>query len=82
MPMRLQQLIDNHHAALGRLRAALATPQSAGQAMPTIFGRNISDDEYGLALAESLAHCHYLWHAGEATRARRSDGAWMWHVAA
>jgi glyoxylase-like metal-dependent hydrolase (beta-lactamase superfamily II) len=81
-PLRLTQLIENHHGCLDRLRAHLAEPRSAGACFAPLFKRQIGPGEYGLALVEALAHCLYLWHAGEARRSVGPDGAWLFHVPA
>ena len=78
MPLRLRQLEENHHGALMRLRADLKTPKTAGEVMMAVFKRQIGDGEYGLGLVEALAHCNYLWHAGEVTRSLHQDGAYRW----
>ena len=78
MPLRLKQLLENHHGALDRLRADLKSPKTAGEIMLAVFKRNIGDGEYGLGLVEALAHCNYLWHAGEASRTLDQDGAYRW----
>jgi len=75
-PLRLTQLIDNHHGCLDRLRTHLAEPRSAGECFPPLFKRRIGEGEYGLALVEALAHCLYLWHAGDAAREIGPDGTW------
>ena len=77
---RMAQLIDNHHGALNRLHAHLATPQSAGDCFAPLFKRRIGSGEYGLALVESMAHCLHLWHTGRATRTRGADDAWLWQA--
>ncbi|KNG92581.1 MBL fold metallo-hydrolase [Pseudaestuariivita atlantica] len=81
LPKRMEMLEDNHHSALNRLRAHLSEPRTAGECFPPLFKRRIGEGEYGLALVESVAHCNHLWHKGEATRTRRDDGAWVFHVA-
>ena len=80
LPARMRQLAGNHHGALDRLRAHLAAPHSAGGSFQPIFRREIGDGEYGLALAEALAHCLHLWHRGEARR-DVVDGVWMFRMA-
>ena len=80
LPLRLRQLIENHHGALRRLEAHLAEPRTAGECFPPLFKRTIGDGEYGLALVEAMAHCLHLWHEGRATRERRADGAWLWQA--
>ncbi len=81
LPLRLDQLIANHHGALNRLRAHLATPHTAAECFQPLFRREIDVGEYGLALVEAMAHCLHLSHLGEASRRRRDDGAWLWHCA-
>ncbi|MBY6113421.1 MBL fold metallo-hydrolase [Mameliella alba] len=80
LPLRMAQLIENHHSALNRLHAYLAEPHSAGECFPPLFKRRIGPAEYGLALVEAMAHCLHLWHEGRATRERRADGAWVFRA--
>lgn len=80
LPARMRQLIENHHHALNRLHAHLATPQTAGDCFAPLFKRSIGSGEYGLALVEAMAHCLHLWHEGRATRTLRADGAWLWQA--
>ena len=80
MPLRLTQLLENHRGALDRLRLDLKTPKSAGEVMPTIFKRSLGDSEYSLGLVEALAHCNYLWHAGEVDRILSEDGTYKWQI--
>ena len=80
LPLRMRQLIDNHHSALKRLRAHLATPRTAHDCFQPLFKRTIGDGEYGLALVESIAHLNHLHHLGETTRTRRDDGAWLYQI--
>ncbi len=80
LPLRLQQLIDNHHGALRRLEHHLEAPAPAAGCFQPLFLREIRDGEYGLALVEAMAHCLHLWHAGRATREVTEDGAWMWQT--
>ncbi len=77
---RLDQLIQNHHGALRRLEAFLGEPHTAAECFRTLFKRDISGGEFGLALVEAMAHCVHLWHAGRVTRERRADGAWVWQA--
>jgi len=81
LPLRLRQLIANHHGALERLLAHLDTPRSAGECFMPLFKRQISGGEYGLALVEAVAHLNHLHQAGRAIRVLRSDGAWGFQAA-
>ena len=77
LPLRLSQMIENHHAALARLRAHLAQEQTAVGCFPALFRRQIGPADYGLALVESVAHLNYLQARGQVTRTDR-DGVWFW----
>jgi len=77
----MRQLIENHHGALDRLRAHLASPKTAAECFAPLFKRRIDEGTYGLALVEALAHLNHLYHAGEVTRTdRATDGAWLWQA--
>ncbi|MEP3848265.1 MAG: MBL fold metallo-hydrolase [Paracoccaceae bacterium] len=78
LPMRMKQLIDNHHGALDRLLAYLDSPLSAAQCFTPLFKRKIGSGEYGLALVEAIAHLSHLYQTGQVTRTRRDDNAWVY----
>ena len=80
LPSRIEQLIDNHHGALERLRAFLRKPSTAVECFQTLFRRSVGEGEFGLALAESMAHLNYLSARGEVQRSMRDDGAWLWSL--
>ncbi|MGB1234759.1 MAG: MBL fold metallo-hydrolase [Planktomarina sp.] len=82
LPLRLKQLIENHHGALKRMRKELVEPMTATDLFMPIFKRNIGDGEYSHALVEALAHCNYLWHAGEVTRELDDKGRYLWRIVA
>lgn len=78
LPLRLHQMVENHHGALVRLRAALTTPRTAADCFVPVFKREITGAAYGLALVEAVAHLNHLLHQGEVSRTMRDDGAWEW----
>ena len=78
LPVRMRQLIDNHHGALKRLLADLETPKPASGCFTSLFKRKIGEGEYGLALVEAVAHVNHLFLEGLVTRDRRDDGAWLY----
>ncbi len=80
LPKRLEQLIENHHGGLRRLLAYLDTPKAAAECFAPLFKRTIGEGEYGLALVESIAHLSHLYQAGQVTRERREDGAWLYQA--
>lgn len=77
LPLRMRQLIENHHGALERLLAYLDQPKAAAECFAQLFKRTIREGEYGLALVEAVAHMNHLHHSGAVTRTRRADGAWV-----
>jgi glyoxylase-like metal-dependent hydrolase (beta-lactamase superfamily II) len=81
LPLRLEQMIENHHGALARLLAHLAEPRVAGDCFLPLFKRSIGRSEYGLALVEALAHLNHLHQSGQASRRAGPDGAWLWQAA-
>ncbi len=80
LPLRLRQMIGNHHAALDRLRAALVVPLTAVGCFAALYAREIGAGEYGLALAEAVGHLNHLTRAGDVARRRGPDGAWLWQI--
>jgi len=78
LPVRMRQLIENHRGCLDRLRTHLSEPKTAAECFAPLFKRKIDRGTYGLALVEAVAHLNHLHHAGEVTRTRREDGAWLW----
>ena len=78
LPLRMRQLIDNHHGALSRLLDYIDSPKSASECFAPLFKREIGEAEYGLALVESVAHLSHLHQAGRATRVGRPGGAWAY----
>jgi glyoxylase-like metal-dependent hydrolase (beta-lactamase superfamily II) len=70
-----------HHAErLTRLKLACVSPKSAMDLLPVLFDRELSDSDKGLAIAEGLAHCHYLIGTGELVRQVGSDGIWRFQM--
>ncbi|WP_322890320.1 MULTISPECIES: MBL fold metallo-hydrolase [unclassified Yoonia] len=81
LPLRLTQMIDNHHGALDRLLAHLDQPRAAGDCFLPLFKRQIGPAEYGLALVEAVAHLNHLHQTGRARQHLRDDGAWVYSAA-
>lgn len=78
LPLRMHQLIENHHGGLRRLLDHLEQPRTAVECFPPLFKRTIDGGTYGLAMVEAVAHLNHLLHTGQISRERRSDGAWLW----
>jgi glyoxylase-like metal-dependent hydrolase (beta-lactamase superfamily II) len=76
LPLRLEQLIENHVGALKRLLSHLEIPRTAHECFLPLFKREIDESEYGLALGETIAHLNYLYSADQVTRTIRFDGAY------
>ncbi len=79
-PLRMRQLLENHHSALERLLEHLDTPKAASECFVPLFRRTIGESEYGLALVEAVAHVSHLYQTGQVTRTRRDDGAWVYQT--
>lgn len=62
---RMQQMIDDHHAQLNRLRLAIGAPISTVEARAVLFDRELNIIETLLATGETLAHLNYLVHRKE-----------------
>ena len=76
LPFRLKQLIDNHHSALERLLPFLESPRSAVECFQPLFKRRIGEEEYGLALVESIGHLNHLFKQGKVLRTSDQDGVY------
>lgn len=84
LPMRLEQMRDNHLSALDRVVDLLAAaPQTAVGCFPALFKRPIGPAEIGLALVELVAHLNHLVRQGRITRAGSDDrGGALWRTPA
>ena len=69
LDLRMQQLIDDHHAQLNRIRNTVSQPTNASQLMKVLFPREFGPGDTLLATGETLAHINYLLHRGEIRRA-------------
>lgn len=78
LPLRMRQLIENHHGALSRLQDFLSEPKAASECFAPLFKRPIGEGEYGLALVEAVAHLNHLYHTGSVNQTRREDGALLY----
>jgi glyoxylase-like metal-dependent hydrolase (beta-lactamase superfamily II) len=71
---RVKQLEDHHGDRLAELLAALKTPRSAADLLGVLFRRPLDAHQTFFAMGEAIAHLHYLYYAGRATRALGDDG--------
>ena len=78
LPLRMRQLIDNHHGALERLMDHLDQPRSAADCFAPLFKRKIGEGEYGLALVEAVAHVNHLYRTGRVSRVKGDNEAWLY----
>jgi len=62
---RMNQLIDEHHTQLNRLRVNMQSAMSPVEACSILFNRELNVIETLLATGETLAHLNYLMHRGE-----------------
>jgi hypothetical protein len=56
------------------LLESLKKPQSAAELLSVLFRRPLDAHQTFFAMGEAIAHLHYLYYAGRATRARGDDG--------
>ncbi|MGF1549430.1 MAG: MBL fold metallo-hydrolase [Sphingomonadaceae bacterium] len=76
---RLHALAQGHRGRLDALHEKLAEPRRAVDVFTTLFGRKVSDNVYGLATGEALAHLRHLEITGRAERETR-DGVWWFRA--
>ena len=71
---RVRQLEEHHDARFSELLASLEEPRSAGELLGVLFRRPLDAHQTFFAMGEAIAHLHYLYYAGRATRAVGADG--------
>jgi glyoxylase-like metal-dependent hydrolase (beta-lactamase superfamily II) len=75
-------VVRSHHLQqLDSLRAACREPRTAYDLLPVMFGRTLRGFHRMLAMGETLAHLHYLWHGGELQRELDADGVYRFTTA-
>jgi glyoxylase-like metal-dependent hydrolase (beta-lactamase superfamily II) len=72
---RVEELQEHHqvrfHDVMDSLREK---PKSAGELLGVLFRRPLDAHQTFFAMGEAIAHLHYLYYAGRATRALGEDG--------
>jgi glyoxylase-like metal-dependent hydrolase (beta-lactamase superfamily II) len=71
---RVKQLEEHHRDRLAELLQALQNPRSAAELLGVLFRRPLDAHQTFFAMGEAIAHLHYLFYAGRATRALGNDG--------
>lgn len=71
---------EHHAERLLRLRNACDAPKTAFDLLPVLFKRELNENDQRLAVAEGLAHCHYLVETGELERITGDDGVWRFQI--
>ena len=71
--LRMQQLIDDHHAQLNRIRITVSQPTNASELMKVLFPRELGPGDTLMATGETMSHINYLLHRGEINKTE-SDG--------
>jgi glyoxylase-like metal-dependent hydrolase (beta-lactamase superfamily II) len=77
LPIRLDQMIENHQGALARLLGHLDRPHRAVDCFPALFKREIGPETFGLALVETVAYLNHLLRTGAVQRTMDA-GVWLW----
>jgi glyoxylase-like metal-dependent hydrolase (beta-lactamase superfamily II) len=78
---RIDVVRSHHLQQLDALRSACREPRTAYELLPVMFGRTLRGFHRFLAMGETLAHLHYLWHGGELQRETGADGAYRFMTA-
>ena len=78
--LRMQQLIDDHHAQLNKLRILFQEPSDAVQACKALFARELSVPDTLFATGEALAHIDYLVFNGEIDKSISDGGAAVYQL--
>lgn len=73
-PDRMQQMINDHHAQLNRLRLSLDEPKNAIGARKEMFQRELDPVQKVLATGETMAHLRYLIVRCEVVSEADKDG--------
>ena len=81
LPQRLLQLIENHDAALKRIKEDLRSgPKTTVELFKAIFKRDINKKEYMLALHEAVGHVNHLHKTGAVIRDVKLDGSFIFKL--
>jgi glyoxylase-like metal-dependent hydrolase (beta-lactamase superfamily II) len=72
---RVAELEAHHQERFAELMEALkGEARSAAELMPVLFRRPLDAHQTFFAMGEAIAHLHYLYYAGRASRAAGADG--------
>jgi glyoxylase-like metal-dependent hydrolase (beta-lactamase superfamily II) len=79
---RVGELQEHHKARLEDLTNSIhEKPGSAGDLLGVLFKRPLDTHQTFFAMGEAIAHLHYLYYAGRATRAIGADGVMRYAAA-
>ena len=78
---RLDALREHHAERLAELEAAITEPKTAAEILPVLFRRALDEHQLVFAIGEAIAHLHFLWRAGRATRVLDDDGIYSFQRA-
>ncbi len=73
---RIEVVRTHHLQKLEALREACIEPRTAFECLPVMYGRVLRGFHRLLAMGETLAHLHYLWHAQRVQRELGADGVY------
>jgi glyoxylase-like metal-dependent hydrolase (beta-lactamase superfamily II) len=77
---RIDALRAHHAERLEIARAAVTKPATAQQAVDRMFRPGLDRHQLMFAVGEAMAHLHHLMGLGEAIRATRDDGVWLYRM--
>ena len=76
--VRLSKITSGRDSS--RLVDFLKEPHTAVDCFPALYNRKISENEYGLALVEAVAHLNHLYKEKIVSREMNSDGAYVYRT--
>jgi glyoxylase-like metal-dependent hydrolase (beta-lactamase superfamily II) len=78
---RIDQLQAHHRERLAEVLSACANaPCSGADIVPLMFRPGLDLHQMTFAIGEAVAHLHMLWHRGQLTRERGTDGVWRFRA--
>ena len=80
--LRIEELRKHHEARFADVMESLRErPKSAGELLGVLFRRPLDAHQTFFAMGEAIAHLHYLYYAGRASRALGEDGVMRYAIA-
>lgn len=79
---RLRELLAHHEQQLVGLETVLDVPRTAYELLPSLFHRELHNEQLMMAMGECLAHLHLLLARGAVTQIQGDDGVLRYQTVA